>query len=121
MKTTPKRQKKTSEIRALVSDEERLYIEAKCSATGMNISELIRHSLRLIRVTTPHDRNIEKERSRQIALIGNNLNQIARWCNTNKSTAETVEVLGELKKIQIALERLHYPQIQKGRELDNAP
>ncbi len=32
-------------------------------------------------------------RTRQLARIGSNLNQIARWANTHKSAAEAVEIL----------------------------
>ncbi len=30
----------------------------------------------------------ERERTRQVARIGNNLNQLARWANTHKTAAE---------------------------------
>ena len=42
-------------------------------------------------------------RSRQIARIGNNLNQIARWANTFKASAEAVEVIAHLIAIERAL------------------
>ncbi len=43
----------------------------------------------------------ERERTQQVARIGNNLNQIARWANTHKGAIEAVEVIGHL----IAIER----------------
>ena len=43
----------------------------------------------------------EKERIRQLARIGSNMNQIARWANTYKKRAEAVEVITRL----IVLER----------------
>jgi len=109
MKKSQPRDKKKGEIRALVSDEERLIIEAKCNAMGMNISEFIRYSIRQTRATTVHDRNIEKERSRQLAWLGNNLNQLTRWCNTYKIDADSFTVLMELKKISNALDCFIYP------------
>ena len=44
---------------------------------------------------------LEKERIRQLARIGSNMNQIARWANTYKKRAEAVEVITRL----ILLER----------------
>ena len=44
---------------------------------------------------------LEKERVRQLARIGANLNQIARWANAHKNRAETIDVLAAL----ISLER----------------
>lgn len=116
MKTRPKREKKTHEICFLVSFDEKLTIQAKASSMGMNVSEFVRYSVRQVRVTTPHDRNLEKERSRQIAKIGNNLNQIAKWVNSFRSAADSVMVCGELKKIRLALERLYYPKRLRSQE-----
>ena len=39
---------------------------------------------------------IERERSRQIARIGNNLNQLACWANTDAAAVEVVEVIAKL-------------------------
>ena len=43
---------------------------------------------------------IERARVREIARIGNNLNQIARWANTYKDAAEAVEVVAHLAAIE---------------------
>jgi hypothetical protein len=56
-----------------------------------------------VRVTNVGDRAIQIERTRQIAKIGNNLNQIARWVNRYKTTAGTVEVVTHLVAIEQAL------------------
>ncbi len=42
----------------------------------------------------------------QVARIGNNLNQIARWANTHASEAEAVEVIAHLVVIERALAAL---------------
>ena len=47
---------------------------------------------------------VERGRTRQIARIGNNLNQIVRWANTYASAAEVVEVVAHL----VGIERAHY-------------
>ena len=48
----------------------------------------------------------ERERTRELARIGANLNQIARWANTYASTAEAVEVVAHLVIIERALAAL---------------
>nr|WP_232221541.1 MobC family plasmid mobilization relaxosome protein [Desulfovibrio sp. 6_1_46AFAA] len=45
---------------------------------------------------------LEKEHVRQLARIGANLNQLARWVNIHKSRAETIDVLAAL----VSLERV---------------
>ena len=49
---------------------------------------------------------VERERTRQIARIGNNPNQIARWANTYKTATEAVEVIAHLVAIERALAAL---------------
>ena len=46
---------------------------------------------------------LERERTRELARIGSNLNQIARWANTRKENAEAVEVVAHLVAIERAL------------------
>ena len=48
----------------------------------------------------------DPELIRGIALLGNNLNQIARWCNTYKKETEAVEVLFLLLSIQGEMKKL---------------
>ena len=49
---------------------------------------------------------VEQERTRELARIGSNLNQIARWANTHKENAEVVEVVAHLVAIERALDTL---------------
>ena len=46
---------------------------------------------------------IERARSRQIAHIGNNLNQLARWANTHKTAAEAVAAIANLVSFERSL------------------
>ena len=46
---------------------------------------------------------VERERTREGARIGNNVNQIARWANTHKGAVEAVKVIGHLIAIERAL------------------
>ena len=47
-----------------------------------------------------------RERTRELARIGSNLNQIARWANIHKEDAEVVEVVAHLVAIERALDTL---------------
>ena len=49
---------------------------------------------------------VERERTRELARIGANLNQIARWANTYASEAEAIEVVAHLVAIERALAEL---------------
>ena len=49
---------------------------------------------------------VERERTQQVARVGNNLNQIARWANAHKEGIEAVEVIGHLIAIRRALSAL---------------
>ena len=46
---------------------------------------------------------VERERTRELARIVANLNQIARWANTFKANAEAVEIVAHLVAIERAL------------------
>ena len=48
----------------------------------------------------------ERKRTRELARIGANLNQIARWANTFKANAEAVEIVAHLVAIERALAAL---------------
>jgi hypothetical protein len=50
---------------------------------------------------------LEKERVRQLARVGVNLNQLARWVNIHKGRAEAIDVLATL--------------VSMGRELRDTP
>ena len=50
-------------------------------------------------------RKISPEAIRQIAAIGNDLNQLTRWANIYKSASDADLVISELKAIRSALER----------------
>lgn len=57
---------------------------------------------------TPSHLKIEKERLCQLARIGNNLNQLARWANTHTGHVNSVEVITAL--ISIEHELMKYRQ-----------
>ena len=74
-------------VKIRASEAERAEWHAKARSAGLALSDLVRPW------TVAHAA-VERERTRQIARIGNNLNQLARWANTYKAEAEAVEVVG---------------------------
>ena len=53
--------------------------QAKAAAAGVSLSALLRQAMARTQTWTAPAREVERERTRQIARIGSNLNQIARW------------------------------------------
>ena len=99
----PRKVQRTKPIAVRLTDEEKLDWDLKAHAAGLSISELVRQAMNRVRISHVGDRAIQIERTRQIAKIGNNLNQIARWVNRYKTTADTVEVVTHLIAIEQAL------------------
>ena len=99
----PRKVQRTKPIAVRLTDEEKLDWDLKAHAAGLSISELVRQAMNRVRISHVGDRAVQIERTRQIAKIGNNLNQIARWVNRYKTTADTVEVVTHLVAIEKAL------------------
>ena len=70
------------------------------------LSELLRRAMARTRTWTAAAAKVERERTRELARIGSNLNQIARWANTHKGNAEVVEVIAHLVAIERAFDTL---------------
>ena len=77
------------------SEAERAEWHAKARSAGLTLSDLVRRSVGRVRTWTAPAAEVERERTRQVARLGNNLNQIARWASTHGSEAEAVEVVAE--------------------------
>lgn len=92
------------DIRCSVNEKADLKIRA--DAAGVTVSELVRQSLGRVRTWTASHRQAHRERTLELARIGTNLNQIARWCNTYKTTAEATEVLAALVAVERQLKDL---------------
>ena len=107
-------QRKRHLVQARVSPAEFAAWTAKASAAGVSSSALLREAMSHTGVWTPtaedvareHALEVERERTREIARIGNNLNQLSRWANTRKSTLDAVEVIVHLAAIERALQDL---------------
>ena len=84
-----------------VHPEERDLLKLNAGIHGMSISDYVRQTcLRLRLRRTPE----ERRRLRELARIGSNLNQLARWANTYKESLEAVEVLVALTNLETQIE-----------------
>ncbi len=104
--------KKTNHIGIRATDNEKLDWELKAHAEGLKVSQLARSLLN--NYSTKHgsksrsaslmvEARSRQEFIRQVARIGNNLNQIARWANTYKGAAEASQVIASLARIESSL------------------
>ena len=86
---------------ARVSAAELALWQAKAAAAGVSLSELLRQAMARTQTWTAPAREVERARTRQIARIGSNLNQIARWAHTHvDDDLAVVEVLAHLVAIE---------------------
>ncbi|MBQ8744563.1 MAG: plasmid mobilization relaxosome protein MobC [Mailhella sp.] len=92
------KERRSAWIKMRVTPDEKRLIESKASAQGQTVTDFLRQRALDYRL---RQSPLEKERIRQLARIGANMNQIARWANTYKKRAEAVEVITRL----IVLER----------------
>ena len=84
-----------------VHPEERDLLKLNAGIHGMSVSDYVRQTcLRLRLRRTPE----ERRRLRELARIGSNLNQIARWANTYKDSLEAVEVIAALVSLETQIE-----------------
>ena len=94
-------ERRSVQIHLRVSPEDRAAWRAKAKAAGVPLSDLVRRAMARTRTWTAPSADIERERNVQVARIGNNLNQLARWANTHTSAVEAVAVCANL----VAFER----------------
>ena len=93
-------------VKIRASEAERAEWHAKARCAGLTLSDLVRRSLGRVRAWTVAHAEVERERTRELAHLGNNLNQIARWANTHKEAIEAVEIAVHLVAIERALTAL---------------
>ena len=92
-----KTETRTALVKLRVTPAEKEAITAKADAQGQTVTDFIRQRALDYRLRqTP----LEKERVRQLARIGANLNQLARWANIHKSRAEALDVLTALVSLE---------------------
>ncbi len=86
-------EKLDAQIKIRLSKQEKMDWQEKAVKAGISLSSLMRQAMSRTQTWTAADRGLISEQTRQISRIGNNLNQIAKWANTYKSTAEAIEVI----------------------------
>ena len=101
-------------LRVRATSEEIERWKAMAQASSMPLSELVRQSIGRARAWSPDRAAIERDRTLQLARIGNNLNQVARWANAHKTAADAVRVTAALVALQRDLEALS-PGRRKGK------
>ena len=85
-------------LKVCVSDNELMEIRALAFNAEMTVSDFMRFRMMNYRL---RQTRADKERLRQLARIGSNINQIARWANTHKAAGPTLEVLLWLNRLTI--------------------
>ena len=101
-------------VQVRVRPSELAVWRSKAASAGVPLSVLIRRAMARTSAWTPppadaeraREREVERVRTAQIARIGNNINQVAAWANTYKSSADAGEVLVQLVAIEQALRDL---------------
>ena len=93
-------------VKIRASEAERAEWHAKARSVGLSLSDLVRRSVGRVRTWTVAHTELERERTRELARIGSNLNQIARWVNIHKENAEALEVVTHLVAVERALDTL---------------
>ena len=101
---------RTKKIQIRLSPQELSDIKTKAKASGISASDLVRQSITQVRAWTPENKNIQQEKIRQLARIGNNLNQIARAVNTQGVVNYELEILEKLSFIENEITRALYPE-----------
>ena len=93
-------------VKVRATEAERQQWREKAEAAGLSLSDLVRPSLGKVRTWTAQDREATDARTRDLAKLGNNLNQIARWANTYKTAADAIQVMAHLRAIEQELRRV---------------
>ena len=96
-------ERRTVTVAARVTPAKHAAWQDKAAAAGVSPSALLRQAMSRTRTWTAPALAVERERTRQLARIGSNLNQLARWANTHKTAAEAVTVLAHLVSFERSL------------------
>ncbi len=101
-----KKDTRTALVKLRVTPAEKEIIIAKAEAQGQTVTDFLRQRALDYRLRqTP----LEKDRVRQLARIGVNLNQLARWVNIHKSRAEVIDVMVALVSLERELKDTDTP------------
>ena len=101
------------------TEAERAEWHAKARSVGLSLSDLVCRSVGRVRTWTVAHTELELERTRELARIGSNLNQIARWANIHKENAGS-ELQGDGRSIARGVNAIWKRQ-QQARERQRGP
>ena len=87
----PPPDRKTSWLSIRCTAAELTGWQATATAAGLPLSTLVRRALGRVRTWTASRVDMEQARTRELARIGSNLNQLARWANTHKDGLDAVD------------------------------
>lgn len=80
---------------------------AKAAEKGVSFSDFARHAMDGVKTRRrPQLRRVDPTLLRQLARLGNNLNQLARWANRDQTFADRAEILVQLMHIERELSQL---------------
>ena len=100
------REKRQHQLKIRMSDKEFRAAKTLAQSAGIPMAVLVRESVGKCKSWTIEDRQGLRELQGEVARVGNNLNQIARWCNTHPTSTASFEMLQVLQKIENHLEEL---------------
>ena len=90
-------ERRTKWLKVRLTPTENTNLVRISEAAGVSRSALVRDHIGKVVIVNRED---ERARVREIARIGSNLNQLARWANTYKRAAEALPILRALRTIQ---------------------
>ncbi|MDR1685806.1 MAG: plasmid mobilization relaxosome protein MobC [Desulfovibrio sp.] len=97
MRTTAAR---VTSLRVRLHPEEKELLRLNAGIQGLSVTDYIRRNCLSFHLRKSP---VEKERLQQLARIGANLNQIAKWANTYTRVVEAVEILTALAGLERAI------------------
>lgn len=89
--------KRENMLRVRFSEAEFEALRALAESADCSMSELVRDHLGKVRI---RNKEADRERTAMLNRLNANLNMIARWVNTHKSSASAVEVMSHLMVIE---------------------
>ena len=95
---------KTKQVLIRLSEEEHARIKGLAEESGMSMAALMRDHLGHIKI---RNRDDEKKRIAMLNRINSNINQIARFANTYKESAEALGIISALLSLDKKVDELN--------------
>jgi len=111
--TERKRINKDHTFKFRCTEAELLLWKAKAKALDVPVAKLLADALNGINIKSKVEHKVQQKQVAEVAKIGNNLNQVARWVNTYKQGATVIDVLVVLKQIE---QQIHILLISKSND-----